>query len=64
MKKTIAIIVLSILSIASFSAVLSSSGWGERDDEERYERNDESGNHEHEFFRGPPAGLTSRCGPR
>lgn len=47
MKKTVIIIVLSILSIASISAVMSSSGWGDRDEEE-YESED----YEHGFFRG------------
>jgi len=52
MKKTISIIALGILSIASIGAVMSSSEWGEREGEERYEKEYESDDHEDGPFRG------------
>jgi len=59
MKKTISIIALGILSIASLGAVMSSSEWSERHDEERYEKEYESDDHEDGAFRG--AWLESRA---
>jgi hypothetical protein len=58
MKKTISIIAIAILSIASIGAVMSSSEWSEREDEERYEKEYESDDHEDGSFRG--AWLESR----
>ena len=52
MSKTVIIIVLAILSIASIGAVMSSSDWGERDDVEHYEKEYESEKLEHGGFRG------------
>jgi hypothetical protein len=49
--KTIVIIVFGILSIASIGAVMSSSDLGEREDEERYEKEYESEEHEYGHFR-------------
>ncbi|MCP4896573.1 MAG: cytochrome C [bacterium] len=51
MKKTVIIIALSILSLASISAVMSFSGVGDRE-EERYEEEYESEAHEYGLFRG------------
>jgi len=51
MKKTISIITLGILSIASIGAVMSSSEWSEREDEERDEKEHESDDHEDGLFR-------------
>jgi len=62
MKNTVIIIVLGILSIASISTVMSSSGWGERDDGERYEKEYESKDHEYRSFNG--AWLESRADVR
>jgi len=61
MKKTISIIVLGILFIASIGAVMSSSEWSDRE-EERYEKQSESDDHEHGLFRG--AWLDSRADVR
>jgi len=58
MKKTISIIALGILSIASIGAVMSSSEWNEREDEEHYESDDR----EEGIFRG--AWLDSRADVR
>lgn len=52
MKQTLIIIVLSILSIASISAVMSSSGWRDRDDDDRYEHAYESEDRPYGFFQG------------
>ena len=52
MKKTISIIALGILCIASIGAVMSSSEMNEREDEERYEEEYESDDHEFGAFRG------------
>jgi len=52
MKQTVIIIVLFILSIASIGAVMSSSEWGERDDDDRYEHAYESGDRPYGFFKG------------
>ena len=62
MKNTIIIIVLGVLSLASISTVVSSSGWGEREDEERYEKEYESDDHEYGSFKG--AWLESRADVR
>lgn len=62
MKNTIIIIVLGVLSIASISTVMSSSGWDEREDDERYEKEDSSDDHEYGFFKG--AWLESRADVR
>jgi hypothetical protein len=51
MKKTISIIALGILSSAFIGAVMSSSEWGEREDEERYEKDYESDDNERGAFR-------------
>ncbi len=52
MKQTLIIIVLSILSIASIGAVMSSSEWGEPDDDDRYEHEYESADRPYGFFQG------------
>ena len=52
MKKTISIIALGIVATVFISAVLSSSEWGERDDDERYEKYHESEDHEYGSSRG------------
>jgi len=59
MKKTISIIALGILSIASIGVVMSSSEWSEREDEERYGKEYESDDHEDGVFRD--AWLDSRA---
>jgi len=62
MKKTISIIAMGILSIAFIGAVMSSSEWGEREDEEQYEKEYESDDPEYGAFRG--AWLESRADVR
>jgi hypothetical protein len=52
MKTTIISIVLGVLTIASMGAVMSSPGWNEREDGERYEEEHESDDHESGFLRG------------
>jgi hypothetical protein len=52
MKKTIILITLGILSIASIGTVLSSSGPGEREGEGRHENEHESDEHEYGWRRG------------
>jgi hypothetical protein len=52
MKQTVIIIVLFILSIASIGAVMSSSEWGERDDDDQYEHAYESEDRPYGFFKG------------
>lgn len=52
MYRTIIIVVLGIHFIASISAVMSSSGRDDRDEDERYEEEYESEDHEYGFFRG------------
>lgn len=49
MKQTVIIIVLSIFSIASISAVMSSPEWGERDDDDRYDHMYESEDRPYRF---------------
>jgi hypothetical protein len=52
MKYTIVTIILGVVSIASIGTVMSSSGWGEREDEDRYEKEYESDDHEYGSSRG------------
>ncbi len=52
MKYTIITIVLGVVSIASIGAVMSSSGWGDREYEDRYEKEYESDDHEYGPSRG------------
>ena len=52
MKNTIFIIVLGVLSIASISTVMSSSGWSEREGKARYEKESDSDDHEYGSFKG------------
>ena len=62
MKKTISIITLGILCVASIGAVMSSPDWQEREDEERHEHEYGSDDHEDGLFRG--AWLESRADVR
>jgi len=62
MKNTVIIIVIGILSIASISTVMSSSEWGERENEARFKRQYESEGHENGTLKG--AWLESRMDVR
>lgn len=52
MKNTIILIVTGVLTVASVGAVMSSPGWSEREEDERYEEGHESDDHESGFFNG------------